>query len=218
MEMKISKRDKLVHLKSFCNLETGELDYSYFEYENTLYTKAVRMKALAARITKCKRCEGLNIKRFTESTPGWGNLNASIFFVGQSLHEPGVSSGLPFIKGSGYSIDAALRLSGLLRKDVFFSNVIHCHPPSNRETTPEEKNNCLPFLAKELAIVEPTLLIALGNDAKQMIQRMHNEGIPTCASKFIAMKHPATFMYSAPELRVGWIIKLSMEIDKCLNK
>ena len=207
--MKISKRDKLVALKEFCNLETGELDYSYFEYENTLYTKAVRMKALAARITKCKRCEGLNIKRFTESTPGWGNLNASIFFVGQSLHEPGVSSGLPFIKGSGYSIDAALRLSGLLRKDVFFSNVIHCHPPQNKDTTPKEKENCLAYLFKEIEIVQPNLLVLLGNDAKQAVTMELVEEI-----KILKIKHPATFMYSAPELRVGWIVKLSMEIDK----
>jgi DNA polymerase len=213
-----TRRDKLVALQSFANIETGELDLSKFVYENTLYEKAVKMKQLASKIAKCRACPDMNIKLYTESCPGWGNLNAQVFFVGQSLHEPGVLSGLPFIQGCGYSIDAALRLSGLLRKDVFFSNAVHCHPPANRPSTQGEKDNCIHFLLQELDIVQPKLIVALGNDARDAIElippsvkAMKNK------TKVLKIKHPASFMYSAPEERIGWIVKLSLEIDKVLN-
>lgn len=209
-----TRKDKLVALKAFADLETGKLHTDLFTYENDLYRKAVQMKSLAAKIRRCKKCPGLNVKRFTENCPGWGNLNADIFFVGQSLHEPGVSSDIPFILGCGYSIDAALRLSGLLRKDVFMSNVVHCHPEKNRGSTAEEKEDCLDFLDKELWIVCPRLVVALGNDAKEAVDSLR-ETFPKSV-KVLKIKHPASFMYSAPEERIDWIVKLSLEMDKVL--
>lgn len=210
-----SRKAKLTELKWFANLETGEIRTEHFRYENTLYSKAILMKSLAARIKDCKRCPGLNIKRYTEACPGWGDLNSPIFFIGQSLHEPGVASGLPFILGSGYSIDAALRLSGLLRKDVFFSNVIHCHPPANRASTDEEKENCYGYLEEELAIVKPKLIVALGNDAQATMDIIENTLVTDKVRKY-RTRHPASFMYSSPEDRIDWIIKLSLEMDKIL--
>ena len=198
-------------------METGKLFIDKFDYENSLYEKAVKMKALNAKIARCRKCPGLNIKRYTEGCPGWGDLNAKIFFIGQSLHEPGILSNLPFILGCGYSIDAALRLSGLQRKDVFMTNVIHCHPEKNRGSTAEEKANCLPFLLQELYIVNPKLTIALGNDAKEAVQELQEEWKEPGA-KVLKIKHPASFMYAAPEERIGWIIKLSLEMDKCLSQ
>lgn len=210
-----SRKDKLVALKEFVDLETGKVDREAFVYENTLYEKSVKMKSLAGRISRCKKCPGLNIKRFTESTPGWGNVNSPIFFIGQSLHEPGVSSGIPFVLGCGYCIDAALRLSGLLRKDIFMTNVVHCHPEKNRSSTVEEKNSCLEYLAKEIEIVKPRMIIALGNDAKEAIAEFTI--LKKEDRKVIKIKHPASFMYSTPEERIDWIVKLSLEIDKVVG-
>jgi len=208
-----TRKDKLVLLKTLLNLETGEVDKSAFDYENNLYEKATQKKALDARIRSCSLCEGLNIKRYTEGCPGWGDLNARVFFIGQSLHKPGILSDLPFILGSGYSLDAALRLSGLLRKDVFITNVVHCHPAGNRGSLDEEKKNCLPFLVSELLIVRPMMTVALGNDAKQALEHIWDK-VTWLGAKKLAVKHPASFMYGAPEQRVDWIVKLSLEIDK----
>lgn len=212
-----SKKDKLVYLQHFADLETGKLDESAFDYENSLYRKALKMKPLVGRIARCKRCPGLNQKRHTESCPGWGNLNADIFFIGQSLHEHGVVTGLPFILASGYSIDAALRLSGLLRKDVFMTNVVHCHPLGNRGSTDTEKKNCLRFLKSEIEIVWPKLVVALGNDAKQTVEMFDSRGDFGKNFKILKVKHPASFIYSAPEDRIQWIVKLSLEMDKVLK-
>lgn len=209
-----TRKDKLIHLEDFLNLETGEIDKDKFEYENTLYEKSVQMKSLNSKIRRCSLCEGMNIKRYTECVPGWGDLNSPVFFIGQSLHKPGVVSDLPFILGCGYILDAALRLSGLLRKDVFISNVLHGHPVSNRASMEEEKKNCLFYLERELEIVRPKLLVALGNDAKWAVEEMAMSGLSTGVNKVYCIKHPASFMYGSPELRIDWIIKLSLEIDK----
>lgn len=211
-----NRKTKLVALKQFADLQTGQLHTDSFDYENTLYTKAVKMKALNAKIAKCKKCPGLNIKRFTENCSGWGDLNSPIFFVGQSLHEPGVLSGLPFILASGYCIDAALRLSSLLRKDVFMSNVVHCHPEKNRGSMAEEKDNCLKFLNTEIDIVQPKLIVALGNDAKEALRDLPPFNKDGSKNKILKIRHPASFMYSAPEDRIDWIVKLSLEMDKCI--
>ncbi len=215
MQCPKTRRDKLVLLKTLLNLESGEVDESSFDWENTLYEKSVQKKSLDARIKKCRLCPGLNIKRLTESCPGWGDLNARVFFIGQSLHKPGMVSDLPFILASGYCIDAALRLSGLLRKDVFLSNVVHCHPAGNRGSLDEEKKNCLFNLLDEVKIVKPQLIVALGNDAKWACEELTwHRGLTNDCDKILKIKHPASFMYGSPELRVDWIVKLSLEIDR----
>lgn len=224
-QVKIQKgkrRDKLVALQNLVNLETGELYHDEFTYENDLYAKAIKMKSLAYRIMWCGKCPGLNYKKLTESAPGWGNLNADIFFIGQSLHEPGVSSGIPFIIGCGYYIDAALRLSGLLRKDVFMTNVLHCHPPQNRQSSEEEKFRCFDFLVKEISIVRPKLIVAMGNDAKEALQKMEEVTFDgTFAdvienTKVYKIRHPAAFLHSSTEDIADWIVKLSEKMDRFL--
>jgi len=213
----IPDSSKLVALSELANLETGTLHTDKFEYENILYGKSLKFKALASRIIACRKCSGLNIKRFTEGCPGWGNLNSDIFFIGQSLHEPGMLSGLPFIQGSGYSIAAALRLSGLKWTDVFFSNVVHCHPENNRPSTEAEKQNCLPYLISELDIVKPKLIVAMGNDAKQAFEVVKEWLMLDKSTRIFKCKHPASFCYGAPEQRIDWVIKLSQQIDKVIK-
>jgi len=201
-----TRKEKLIALREMIDLETGAINTDFFEYENTLYDKAVRKKSLDFYINKCQLCEELNIKRYSDSCGGWGDLNAKVFIIGQSLHRPGILSGLPFILGSGYLLDAALRLSGLLRKDVFITNVVHCHPPRNRGSLESEKKNCLPFLVQEIRIVSPQLIVALGNDAHWATDKID--------VKALKVRHPAFFLHSAPEDSIEWIIKLSNEIDK----
>ena len=211
-----TRAEKLVALREFADLQTGKLNESAFVYENLLYEKAIAARSLNRRIAKCSLCEGLNIRRFTDSTAGWGDLNAKVLFVGQSLHKPGIISGLPFILGSGYLLDAALRLSELLRKDVFITNAVHCHPSGNRASDELEKRNCSGYLLTEINIVKPELVVALGNDAQWAMQHLFSAALQDKSTFFrlLCVKHPASFMYSAPERRIEWILKLSKEIDK----
>lgn len=212
--MNESRADKLVKLSEFMDLEHGVLDESRFQEEATLLDKGTQFKVLAAKIKRCKKCPGLNVKRLTECVPGWGNLNAQVMFVGQSLHMPGMVSAVPFVGGSGLLIIAALRLSGLNRQDCFWTNVLHGHPENNRTSTEKEKKNCLPFLKKELEIVRPKLVVAMGNDAKEGIDEMR----VLDKWKVLKLKHPAAILRNGvPEQVSDWIVKLSIEIDRTIK-
>lgn len=207
---------KLIQLSKFCNLESGDLDESEFADLDLLYQKGRKYHRLCQKIRQCSLCPGMNIGRVTEVCPGWGNLNADVMFVGQSLHEPGMYSQIPFILGSGLIIDAALRLSGINRHDCWWTNAVLCHPERNRASTEEEKKNCLSYLFEELDIVQPYVVVALGKDAEQSVGKYMRGR--EYGWKYLHYVHPASLTYSAPENKPNWIIKLSLDLDKALNR
>lgn len=210
------RSEKLIALSKFCNLETGELDKDSFADLDLLYQKGRQYHRLCQRIRYCAKCPGMNIGRVTECCPGWGDLNAEVMFVGQSLHEPGMYSQIPFILGSGLIIDAVLQLSGIERHDCFWTNAVHCHPERNRASTDEEKENCWEYLDEEIDIVQPCIVVALGKDAEQGVKRYMDER--EFGWKYLKYQHPASLIYSAPEARPNYIVKMSLDIDKILMK
>lgn len=210
--MKTSRKEKLIKLQEYMNLETGEIYPDSFMGEYTLYEKSILKKSLDREIARCDKCPNMNIPRLSANAPGWGNLNSPYFLVGQSLHEPGMVSGLPFILNTGEMIDCVLHILELDRYDVFISNAVHCHPPNNRPSTDEERRNCLSYLAGEIEIVKPRLLVCLGADAKWAIEKLGLKTNKEC--KVLKVKHPASFAYSSSEGKVDWIIKLANEMEK----
>lgn len=211
----LTRKQKLLRLRPMVNLETGNINESAFSLTLSLYAKAKQKKLLDGRIRKCCKCPDLNIPYVTGSCPGWGDLNARIFLIGQSLHGPGIDTDIPFILGSGLLIDAALQLSNIKRNDVFFTNVIHCHPISNRASMDREKRNCLPHLRDELRIVNPDFIVTLGNDAKAGLDVvLAQKSMDTFSAKVLALVHPASILRGAPEVRVAWVLRLAKALDK----
>ncbi len=208
---------KLEHLSKFCNLETGELDKDSFADLDLLYQKGRQYHRLCQRIRLCNECPGMNIGRVTECCPGWGNLNADVMFIGQSLHEPGMYSQIPFIGGSGLIIDAALRLSGINRRDYFWTNVVKCYPERNRPSTEEEKKGCWEYLATEISIIQPRIVVSFGKDAKWAAEKYKSEYNDE-TRKWLFYAHPISLIYSSPEARPNYIVKMSLDIDKSLEK
>ena len=165
----------------------------------------------------------------TEAAPGWGNLQASIFFVGQSLCAACMQTQIPFTKGSGYLIDAALYVVGLERKDIFISNVLHCHPPHTRTSEDYEIRYCKPFLIEELELVRPQLVVVLGNDAARVLKGIASVGNTTTTGKhapdgptrkqlvkYIYVKHPAYLLRKGGSGSKDWVIKVAQEMSKVL--
>ncbi len=219
------KREKRLSLSQagLVNFDTGRPVEKKFVEVNELFTKSCMLKRLNKKIRTCRDCPEMNLPSITESAPGYGNPNADIFFVGQSLCTACMSTKIPFTKGSGYFIDAALALSGLSRRDVFISNIVHCHPPRNRKSTKEEVQNCLSFVYQEIMIVEPDLIICLGLDAACGITKLTRQRgknpyrkEPIDAEIF-RVKHPAYFLRQSGDGIVNWIIDLSMEMDKWIS-
>lgn len=120
-------------------------------------------------IRTCLRCVGMNEIAVTQSAPGWGSLDSPVAIVGQSLCEQCMEPQEPFYEGSGDLLEASFKLADCEKSDLFITNVVHCHPPGNRQSHPHEILNCSAYLLRELEIVRPRLVVALGGDAKRLL-------------------------------------------------
>lgn len=132
--------------------------------------KLARLNALYDVVMGCRKCPGLNLWTGLSLTSslavfGAGNVDAELFFIGQSACLQCQETGWPFTKGSGDLLDSCLENIRITREQVFISNVVHCHPPNNRPSKSEEVENCRPYLGRELSIVRPKLIVTLGLDA-----------------------------------------------------
>lgn len=172
---------------------------------------------LEESIRNCRKCEGLNIAGRTQSCPGYGHKESPIMLVGQSLCKPGMKTQIPFSGGSGLILDKTFKRLGMQKKYFFISNVVKCHPPNNRASKPIEKKNCLPYLVKEIELLKPKLVIALGLDAAQAflgrikISDVVNQRFSNGNFTLIPMFHPAYLMRKENKLSLIAYIKRFVE-------
>jgi DNA polymerase len=131
--------------------------------------------ALDKKIAACRLCPAMNIPGKTQSAPGFGSVHSPVVLVGQSLCGPCMKHQEPFYGGSGGLLDKSLHKARIAKTEVFITNVVHCHPPRNRESLPLWIDNCSPYLHLELEIVQPRLVIGLGLDAKAALRRFYPE-------------------------------------------
>ncbi len=118
---------------------------------------------LQAKLREWKGCE-LH-KTATQAVLGEGNPHADIMFIGEAPGQKEDEQGRPFVGPAGQFLDELLGTIGLKRADVYISNVVKYRPPANREPTPEEKEQCMPWLKMEIALIKPTVIVPLGRHA-----------------------------------------------------
>jgi uracil-DNA glycosylase len=170
-----------------------------------LENRVIQLAELAHQVRSCHRCPGLNRPGITEAAPGYGSPTSPVFIIGQSLCKPCMESQIPFTGGSGLLLDRAFRLANVRKDQLFITNVVHCHPPDNRSSYPSEIENCTEYLCRELAIVQPKLVIGLGRDAEKWLRHYANmcpliwsvDLSPTELTEiaYLFVYHPAYFMY-----------------------
>jgi DNA polymerase len=93
---------------------------------------------------------------------------------------------IPFTGGSGRLLDNAFRIAGLQKADVFITNVVHCHTPDNRKSLPHEIMNCAHFMSQEINLVDPAIIIPLGQDA--IISILGSDAWPSSVGKSVQSK------------------------------
>ena len=126
-------------------------------------TPAERREALeeiAAEVRVCTRCR-LHAGR-TMAVPGEGHPDTEVVFVGEG---PGVNEdrvGRPFVGRAGDLLVRFLGTIGWRREEVFITNVVKCRPPDNRDPEPDEVAACYPYLLRQLAVIDPALIVTLG--------------------------------------------------------
>lgn len=138
---------------------------------------------------------------------GHGNPHAEIMFIGEAPGQREDEQGIPFVGPAGKLLDELLESIGLKRSDIYITNVVKYRPPGNRDPTPEEKAQCLPWLQMEIATIKPKILIPLGRHAltqffsKMSITEAHGKGQKLVDGLSVfPLYHPAAALHN-PSLR-----------------
>ena len=122
------------------------------------------LEDIAKEAAACRKC-GLCQQR-TQVVPGQGNQNSpDVMFIGEAPGADEDRKGIAFIGRAGQLLTKMIAAMGYSRDEVFISNICKCRPPGNRTPTPNEMAACIPFLKRQIAIVKPKTIIALGNTA-----------------------------------------------------
>jgi uracil-DNA glycosylase family 4 len=100
---------------------------------------------------------------------GMGNANADLMFVGEAPGATEDQQGKPFVGRAGQLLDTLLEEIGLSRGEVFIANILKCRPPGNRDPLPEEIDECMPHLMRQIELIEPKVIATLGNYATKSI-------------------------------------------------
>ena len=122
-------------------------------------------EALRARVAACTACE-LSRSR-TQTVFGVGDPGARLVIVGEAPGAEEDRQGEPFVGPAGRLLDEMLRAIGLGREQVYICNILKCRPPNNADPTPAQVASCRPFLARQIALINPQLILALGRVAAQ---------------------------------------------------
>ena len=135
--------------------------------ESEKAAKAAELEKIADEVSQCHKCNLSSLR--TNTVPGEGNANARIFFVGEGPGADEDAQGRPFVGRAGQLLDKVIAACGLKRSDVFIGNILKCRPPENRDPRAEEIINCFPYLQRQIEIINPEIIVALGAPAAKTL-------------------------------------------------
>ena len=171
--------------------------------------KAGALHKARQELETCSRC-GLGKDR-TKLVFGEGNPDADLMFIGEApgYHED--QQGIPFVGPPGKLLTKIIEAIGLTRDDVYIANVCKCRPPKNRAPAPDEAAACLPFLLKQIEIIRPRIIVAMGNPAMKALLQTR-EGISRMRGRFTDWNgiqvmptfHPAYLLRNPAAKREVW--------------
>ncbi|MDD5447834.1 MAG: uracil-DNA glycosylase [Actinomycetota bacterium] len=125
--------------------------------------EADSLEELEQLLEGCQRCPLWSDR--SNLVFGSGSRDAQLMFIGEAPGRAEDAKGLPFVGPAGRLLDDLLAGIGLTRSEVYITNVVKCRPPGNRDPLPEEMEACHPFLARQIELIEPKIVCALGRVA-----------------------------------------------------
>jgi DNA polymerase len=165
-----------------------------------------RLRAVADACQRCQLHETRNRPVFADGTP-----EARVMCVGEAPGQREDETGLPFVGRAGQLLDRLLTAVGLGRDRVFICNVLKCRPPGNRNPLPEEIEQCSPFLLRQLALVDPAVVIAFGTfaartllDSRESLGRLRQQTHLYEGRPLVVTYHPAALLRNPGWIRPTW--------------
>lgn len=167
--------------------------------------------ALQQTVSTCQLCE-LSQAR-TQVVFGVGNQQADVMIIGEAPGAEEDKQGEPFVGRAGQLLNAMLKAAGFERNDVYIANILKCHPPQNRDPSPEEAAQCWPYLKRQIELIQPKVILALGRIAAQRLLQT-NTSLGRLRGKLhyleditvpvIVTYHPAYLLRAPQEKRKSW--------------
>ena len=158
----------------------------------------------------CTRCKLHRLGR-TQIVYGVGNPRAELMFIGEAPGHDEDIQGIPFVGRAGQLLTKIIEAIDLAREDVYIANVIKCRPPENRNPEPDEVGSCEPFLFRQVQVIKPRVIVALGTFAAQTllrtndpISRLRGKVFQYGDARLIPTFHPAYLLRSPDRKREVW--------------
>lgn len=197
------------------DLEEGEFDVSDFLPEAAAplleAISSLDWVALQQRVRDCTACPELVANR-SQTVFGVGNTQADWMVIGEAPGTDEDQQGEPFVGKAGQLLNAMLHALGLKRQQVYIANVLKCRPPNNRDPLPEEAAACAAYLQRQIALVQPKVILVVGRIAAQNLLKVatpigklrgtvhrYQGQIP-----LVVTYHPAYLLRSPSEKRKAW--------------
>jgi uracil-DNA glycosylase len=172
--------------------------------------------ALQATVQSCERCP-LHQTR-TQAVFGVGNRNAQWLVIGEAPGMDEDRQGEPFVGRAGQLLNSMLKAMGLAREQVYIANILKSRPPNNRDPRPEEVRECIPYLYRQIELIDPRLILCVGRIAAQTLLatdtpigklrgKLHHLAPVHPSGRMrpmVVTYHPAYLLRSPAEKRKAW--------------
>lgn len=171
---------------------------------------AAELQKIAAEIAVCKKCRLCESR--TNTVPGQGSTHPEIMFIGEGPGADEDEQGLAFVGRAGQLLTQIIEAMGYTRDEVFIGNVVKCRPPDNRAPMPDEMAACLPYLERQIALLRPKVIVALGatavkglfDDPKVAITKIRGSWMKYHGIDTMPTFHPAYLLRNPPAKREVW--------------
>jgi uracil-DNA glycosylase family 4 len=171
--------------------------------------RAAALVAVAEVVAACRRCRLCEGRQKTVF--GSGDPNADLMFIGEGPGAEEDRQGLPFVGRAGELLTRIIEAIGMTRDQVYIANIVKCRPPGNRDPQPDEVAACRSYLERQIALVRPRLLVALGRIAAQAllgndlpIGRMRGQWFTVLGVPLMVTYHPAALLRNPALKRPTW--------------
>lgn len=171
--------------------------------------KAAALKAIREDIGDCTRCRLHKGRK--NIVFGVGNVNADIMFVGEGPGADEDEQGEPFVGRAGQLLNNMITAMGIRRQDVYIANIVKCRPPGNRTPERDECDTCSPFLMRQITVIQPKVIVALGAVAAKNLLAV-NDSMANLRGRWYDFKgarllvtyHPAFLLRDPRQKKEAW--------------
>ncbi len=167
------------------------------------------LEAIAKVVKECRKCPLCSGR--THAVPGEGNPAAQLMCIGEGPGATEDATGRPFVGQAGELLNGILASIGLPREQVFIANIVKCRPPQNRKPLPDEAAACIPYLHRQIALIRPKVLLALGGTAaeallntKRGLGDLRNQVHRYAGIPLIVTYHPAALLRNPNWKKPTW--------------